>query len=660
MSTIAVTEGLLSPALQRTLVARGLQVEPLALPPPGGAIRLEEPSPVQRPRVALLAAAALPGAPDEAYALLGRLRAEGWALVLVGAVPAAVAPLVAEEVHAWLPLPVEELPLVAALRSALAADSLRSELARAREELDRKEAEARSLYEVGTALSTERDLDRLQGLILRRCRELTRADAGSLYLLDEGQNQQRVLRFEVAQNDSVQSSYQRLTMPLDEHSLAGYVALTGRTLNLADAYDLPAGAPYRFNHTFDERMGYRTRSMLVVPLRNHEGDVIAVLQLINCKRSFRTRLASPEAVEREVVAFPPQAEAVLGAFASQAAVALDNRLLLESIERLFEDFVHAAVSAIEARDPTTAGHSERVAELALGLAQAVNERGGERWQRVHFSQQQVRELRYAGLLHDFGKIGVREHVLVKARKLYEGQLEAIRLRFVLARQAMEVDHLRAQLALALEQGAEAGRSAGEALAEEHRRRLRELDEDLATVVAANEPTVLDQASSRRLAEIAALSYRDAEGQARPLLDPAELGALSVRRGSLSEAERREIESHVAHTYHVLSLMPWTRELRAVPLIAGAHHEKLDGSGYPRGLKADEIPLQSRMLAIADIYDALTASDRPYKRAVPPEKALDILRDEARLGHLDPDLLDLFIERQIYQVTAHDRQLVASG
>lgn len=644
---VAATDGALPLALKRTLTARNFRLETLSLTDgtaPTGESRAGAP-----PRVCLIGTESLPPDPERAAAILGSLRQRGDAVILIGPSTPAVTERVAELAHAWLPSSAEPVQLLTAIRSAIATAIAEAERDAAQEIAALKAAEAQSLYEIGTALSAERDIQRLQELILQRCRELTRADAGSLYLVDETADKQRILRFEVAQNDSVQSSFRKLTMPLTDESIAGYVALTGRTLNLEDAYRLPEGAPFRFNDTFDRQTGYRTKSMLVVPMRNHEGDIIGVVQLINRKRSFQTRLEGPDVVEREVEPFPPESEQVLDSFASQAAVALDNRLLLESIEQLFEGFVRASVTAIEARDPTTSGHSNRVAELTVGIARAVTDIGVGPFKDIGFTEAQLREIRYAGLLHDFGKIGVREHVLVKAKKLFDWQLEIIRLRYALLRRSAEAEFERRRLAIFLQHGPEAGRRLERALRAEHEQHLAALDRELQVIIEANEPTVLDQETAHRLAEISQRRL-DLGSLEQPVLRDDELLALSVRRGSLTEEERREIESHVSHTYNFLSLMPWTRQLKQVPLIAWAHHEKLDGTGYPRGLRDDEIPIQSRMMTISDIYDALTAADRPYKRAVPVAKALDILTDEARRGALDTDLLDVFIQRRIYEIT----------
>jgi HD-GYP domain-containing protein (c-di-GMP phosphodiesterase class II) len=304
-------------------------------------------------------------------------------------------------------------------------------------------------------------------------------------------------------------------------------------------------------------------------------------------------------------------------------------VLHEEIERLFEGFVQASVTAIEARDPTTAGHSGRVATFTIGLAQAVERAPPPAWRGVRFEAAALQQLRYAALLHDFGKVGVRENVLTKADKLHPHQLQLLQGRFELARASLENDRLRARLA---------GRA--EAEVEE---RLAELDACLEVVLVANRPAVLAEAASARLAELAGRTFTDWRGAAHPLLTGEELQLLSIPRGSLSEAERREIESHVTHTFRFLSQIPWTRALRRVPEIAYGHHEKLDGHGYPRSVAAPAIAVETRMMTIADIFDALTASDRPYKKALPIERALDILADEVKRGQVDASLFAVFVE-----------------
>ena len=333
------------------------------------------------------------------------------------------------------------------------------------------------------------------------------------------------------------------------------------------------------------------------------------------------------------------------ALASQAGVSLENAILYDEIRRLFEGFVDAAVTAIESRDPTTSGHSRRVATLAVALAEKVDATATGPLAAVHFSRDELRQLEYAGVLHDFGKVGVREHVLVKAKKLYDWQLESVSQRFGHIRKAMEADMLRKQLTLLAEGGSLAQIGA---LEHELGRSLAAVDECWRVVVAANEPTVLDAPVLARLVDMAQLTYRDQAGADKPYLTEDELAALQVPRGSLTQEERLQIQSHVEHTVAFLSTIPWGRTLSRVPRIAGAHHELLDGSGYPAKLRGDAIPIEARMLAIADVFDALTAADRPYKAAVPAARALSILEAEVGAGKYDADLFRVFVAAEIWK------------
>jgi len=509
----------------------------------------------------------------------------------------------------------------------------------------------RELTNVGVALSTERDLLTLLEMILSQSRRITISDAGSLYLIERGENgaSDGILRFKLAQNHTLPTlPLTEFTVPIDHSSLAGYAAATGEPLVIADVYLLPDDVPYKQNRSFDEKFGYRTKSMLVIPLKTHRDETIGVLQLINRKRNAETRLSSPDVVDREVLSFDQHALELVGALASQAAVAIENGRLYEDIERLFEGFVTAAVTAIESRDPTTSGHSFRVATLTVGLAEAVDRAGEGPYRGVRFNREQLRELRYAGLLHDFGKVSVREEVLTKAKKLYPEDMELIRHRFAYMIQAADVSFERARADLLLQHGRDNYEAALSDLVQVRQSTREELCRFLDAVTKANEPTVLAEGSFEALREIGRRTYVDFEGRERPLLCDDELQFLMIRRGSLDENERREIESHVTHTYRFLEQIPWTPELRGIPEIALGHHEKLNGRGYPRAVSGEAIPVQTRMMTISDIFDALTAGDRPYKRAVPWRRALDILRMEAAEGMLDQHLLKSFIDARIFE------------
>ena len=498
--------------------------------------------------------------------------------------------------------------------------------------LDQRDMER--LSEVGRALASEQNLDRLLDLILSSARELLDAEAGSLYLA-EGEDGQQELVFAHTQNAKVSLPYHRFRMPITKGTLAGFVAATGDSLNLEDVYKLPPEAPYHFSDAFDRQARYRTVSMLVVPMRDAQGGMLGVLQLIN--RVVRT-------AEGEVVLpFLPSHQAMAESLAGQAGVAVKNAKLRLEIEDLFEGFVNASVTAIESRDPVTSGHSGRVADLTVGLAEAVDKTPNGPYGALRFSDHQMQEIRYASLLHDFGKVGVREQVLVKAKKLEPEKLEIVLQR--LRQRGIEE-------ALALLAEAWKGGAAYDPAAWESKVRDREAEAErlIALIRQSNEPTVLDQEVAQGLGLISELDFAHWSGARQPVLEGSDLAALRIKRGSLSESERLEIESHVTHTFRFLSQIPWTGNLKGVPEIAYAHHERMTGSGYPRKISGDSIPVQSRAMAIADVFDALTARDRPYKGAVPLEKSLDILGEEAKHGHLDQPLLDLFIEAKVFERT----------
>jgi HD-GYP domain-containing protein (c-di-GMP phosphodiesterase class II) len=547
-----------------------------------------------------------------------------------------------------VPRPVLERTVESAFESLRAEEDARKTRALLREVA----GELETVNRIGVALSAERNTDALLELILTKSREVTESDAGSLYLAEQREDGTKHLVFKLTQSDSHLVPFRQFTLPIDTRSIAGYAAATGKILNIKDAYRI-RNLPFRLNRDFDRKFGYRTKSMLVVPMKNQKDEVIGVLQLINAKRRPEAKLTSAKVVHQEVIPFSERNQELAASLASQAAVALENNLLYRDIQNLFEGFVKAAVTAIESRDPTTFGHSERVAKLTVGLAEAVDRCETGPYRDIRFARQDIQEIRYASLLHDFGKVGVREEVLVKAKKLYPSQLELIRKRFQYIRKVLELDASRKKVDYLLREG---NQNAGSVLAKmdaDQARELEHLDEFLQHILQANEPTVLPQQISEKLIEIAGWTFRDPSGPSEPLLTPEELRFLTIPKGSLDPDERIQIESHVIHSFRFLSQIPWTKELRRIPEIARAHHEKLDGSGYPYKMKADEIPFQSKMMTISDIYDALTARDRPYKKAVPIERALDIIGQEVKSELLDPTLFQLFVEAKIYEFTARD-------
>ncbi len=491
-------------------------------------------------------------------------------------------------------------------------DASQSPLEQSRRRADKLQA----ILEVAKAMAAAHSLDELLPLILREAARVVEADRCSLFIVDRHRNE---LWSRVAQG-----AKQEIRVPLGQ-GIAGSVAQSGEVINLLDAYEDP-----RFQRDWDVKTNYRTRSVLCVPMRDTRGDVTGVIQALNAEGGV----------------FDAEDEELLIALGGQAAQAIENAMLHEEIRGLFEGFVQASVMAIESRDPTTAGHSGRVASLTVSLAEAAEQVSSGPFKDLTFSSEQIQEIRYASLLHDFGKIGVREPVLVKAEKLYPHELEVLKQRFEIARKDRQLASMVRRVDAVKLRGEREFVAIEQEENERLTRELKEIDDAMDFVLQCNRPTVLAQGGFEKLTGLSAMSFNDSRERPQMLLTPAEVQVLSIPRGSLSATERREIESHVTHTFRFLAQIPWTRTLKRVPEIAYAHHEKLDGKGYPRAIAAEQIPVQSKMMAISDIYDALTASDRPYKKAVPHELALDILKKESEGGQLDRELFRIFVEADV--------------
>jgi HD-GYP domain-containing protein (c-di-GMP phosphodiesterase class II) len=524
------------------------------------------------------------------------------------------------------------------------------------------------LLEIGTALSDCLNLTELLDLILAKSREITCSDAGSVYLIDRNHGEPKLI-FKAAQNDSRPNiAFQLASMPLNPESLAGYVAITGESLNIPDAYVLGDNVPYKFDRHFDLEFAYRTVSVLVLPMQNREGETIGVLQLIDRKLKADLQI-TPENALSVTQPYSEWEQQIVRSLASQAAISIERNQLIESIEELFAGFITASVQVIESRDPTTAGHSERVAKLSVRLSQEVSSIETGKLKSIRFSDRQIEEIRYAALLHDFGKISIPESIVQKGKKLYPHQLTELSYRFNLLRRTWELENAEQKFTYLLNPTLEHRHQAGvnclhcgylQQLDLELNAKLDRLQSYWELLNKLNQPDVVLTVEFAQkldtivtdLQELSHYTYRDLDGNLQPLLTPAEIEQLLIPRGTLTVAERLVVESHVSHTYDFLRKIPWTKHLQDVPKIAGSHHEKLDGSGYPQGLTAAEIPVQSQIMTIADIYDALTASDRPYKPRLSLDRTLAILHQEATAGKLNLNLLELFEQRQVYSVLSN--------
>lgn len=504
------------------------------------------------------------------------------------------------------------------------------------------------LNDIGASLSKERDITRLLERILLAAKTITNADGGTLYrVMEDGQ----YLRFEILRTDSLHiamggtsgSPISFPNLPLrDENGAANdslvavYAAIHNQTVNIADAYSEPN---FDFSGTrhFDEHTGYRSQSMLAVPMKNHEGEVIGVLQLINAQAPGGS----------QVRAFSVADQSLAESLASQAAIALSNRLLMTQLEALFEAFVNLINLAIDEKSPYTGGHCQRVPALTMLLAEAVSETTEGPLASFVMDDHDRYELKIAGLLHDCGKVTTPVHVVDKATKLQTlfDRVHLIDTRFEVLKRDAEIDALRQQLAL---------RPCIDALAEtrcmaECQADLDALDADRDFLRTANVggETMSERDVERVRAIGGGRTWRNVAGVQTEFLSSDELENLSIRSGTLTHAERDIINHHIVATIKMLEQLPWPKHLKNVPEYAGGHHERMDGKGYPRGLTREQMSVQARLMGIADIFEALTARDRPYKPGMKLSQAMRIMEKFKENGHIDPDLFDVFVKKGVY-------------
>ncbi|MBD3344103.1 MAG: GAF domain-containing protein [Chitinivibrionales bacterium] len=503
------------------------------------------------------------------------------------------------------------------------------------EEVIRYRREKNQLLRIGTALSSQNDPDILLDFILAESRAAVGADAGSLYIREQvgpGGAMGNRLRFKIAQNDSVamQEKTREFTIPISDNTISGYVALTGDILNVGDVYRLDESVSYKWGKGWDKRFGYRMKSMLTVPLKNLGGEIVGVLQLMNKKVHPGISLTSSDIVEREVVSFTHSDEEFVFSIAALAAVSIERVQLYQNIQAIFEGFLSSSTAAIDERDRVTAGHSKRVAGYAMAFVDAINDQTQGKYADIYFSPERKRQFIFAALLHDYGKIGVPEELLTKECRLRKGEMEAIATRAEIVK-------------LHLKSGTRSPSWSS----------LDEIDKDLAFIEKINKAGFLADDDFRQLEKIRKKRYRAYHEGELPFITEKEWEHLSIRKGNLTATERELINSHAQATRRILSKIPWTKELKQIPSIACHHHEKLDGSGYPDGLKGGQIDLECRILAVVDIYEALVAQDRPYKPRMPAEKAIAILRAEAQQNHLDSDIVEFFVEKGLHKIFLHE-------
>jgi HD-GYP domain-containing protein (c-di-GMP phosphodiesterase class II) len=524
------------------------------------------------------------------------------------------------------------------LDTACRLASTRLDAARLERMAARTDEEFHQLSRIGMTLMEEHDRVALVRLILAEGKELTGSDGAGLLLLDHDANGVPELRPALYDFHSLPGlGVPEITFAVDNTSIVGRAAFTREPVVVADARALSPDAPFVGSAEFRRRYGYCTRSMLAVPMLTHRDELLGVLFVINRKSDPRALVKSTEDADRYVVPYTDRDVRLTCSLASQAALSIENARLYRQVEHMLERFVKAAVSAVDARDPTMAGHSIRVAALTIDLAEAVTRAARGAYRDVRFTRTQLRELHYAALLHDLGKITVREDVLVKAKKLPPVLWERVDSRFDLIHRTIQLGYWK--------RCAHGRADAGDAQLEDELHDLALMRE---AVREANEPNLLAEPPAESLADIARRTFERVDGGTSHYLAPDELSFLQLSRGTLDDRERAEIESHVEHTRRFLVQIPWTDDLKDLVTYAYGHLEKLNGTGYPQRLTSDDIPIQTRMITLADIFDALTEGDRPYKPAVTSDKAIEIIQGEARAGLLDRELVNILTESQVYK------------
>ena len=505
---------------------------------------------------------------------------------------------------------------------------------------ERLGGQIKKMSDIGRALSGVYDLNALLEMIIDQARSFTNADAGTLYIVED-----ETLRFQIVQNDSLKifmggKTGETIPFPpveLKESNVSAFVALKGKSVNIPDVYDTDL-----FDFTgpkkFDQSTGYRSKSMLVVPMKNHDNDVIGVLQLLNATNP----------VNNEVIAFSQDYENLSESLASQAAVSITNAKLISNMTELFEAFVKVMATAIDEKSPVTGGHIRRVADLTLTMAEVIHNHDEGAFKDRKFSPDQMYELRIAAYMHDIGKVTSPVEIVEKAKKLQTifDRIHYIRLRMDYIIQKVKLEGQQKKIEL-LERKADLAEIKKVELKSE--KQIQEMEDIRSFINKCNEPgEFLEDETLDKLKEISLRTYLDNEGQQQPFITEDELLNLSIRRGSITDAERKKMQDHAAVTLKMLKQIPFTKKLKNIPSFAGAHHEFINGKGYPLGLKGDEIPFEGKLMAVTDIAEALTASDRPYKKAMPLETVYRILRSMAKNGELDNDMVELFINEEIYK------------
>jgi len=508
----------------------------------------------------------------------------------------------------------------------------------------------KELNTIGIALSKERGITRLLETILVAAKSITNADGGTIYLM-EGEGKERILKFEIIRTDSLHIAMGGTTgasIPFYPVKLIGedgkpnnsmvvaYAALHDCTVNIDDAYTV-GGFDFSGTKNFDKKNGYLSKSFLTVPMKNHESEIIGVLQLINAQHKLK----------KSIISFTDADQHLVESLASQAAIALTNRQLINQLENLFESFIKLINTTIDDKSPYTGKHCERVPVLTMMLAEAVNRTTAGPLKDFHMTELDRKELQIAGLLHDCGKISTPVHVVDKATKLQTifDQIHMIDTRFEVLKRDAEIDLLNAKLEACTDTGAKTTAELGQQFQE----RVSKMDEERKFLRECNIGVEsMAQESQERVRQIGTkYTWRNIAGKEVSFLTEDEINNLSIKAGTLTAEERNIINHHIVMTIKMLETLPWPKNLRHVPEYASGHHERMDGKGYPRGLTREQMSVQARVMGIADIFEALTSADRPYKKGKTLTESLHILGKFRLNGHLDPDLFDVFVREKVY-------------
>jgi len=517
--------------------------------------------------------------------------------------------------------------------------------------IDHLERQVKNLAEIGLSLSKEKDMNVLLENILLEAKRIANADGGTLYMKTEDDR----LRFEIMMTDSLKfhmggtsgqdipfypvKLYEDDGKP-NKNMISAYVGLTGETVNIPDAYKAK-GFDFSGTKAFDEKTGYRSKSFLTVPLKNHEDEIIGVLQLLNAK----------DKKTDESIPFSTEVQDVVEALSSQAAVAITNKNLIRDLEILFESFIKLIASAIDAKSPYTGGHCARVPEITMMLAEAINKSENEHFKDIHFTDKQMYELKIAAWLHDCGKVATPEYVVDKATKLetiYD-RVHTVATRFEVLKRDQEIKYLKQQLKIEKDTSLSEleTKNALKDIRKKYREKITQLDDDLDFVKTTNIGGEFMSGDKKDIVKkISQYRWKD-NGESKNFLSDDEVKNLCIAKGTLTAEERKIINDHIVHTIDMLQQLPYPNHLKNVPEFAGGHHEKLDGTGYPLGLTKDEMSIQAKAMAIADVFEALTARDRPYKEGKALSMAMRIMGFMKNDAHVDPFIFELFVKEKIY-------------